>query len=302
MANDKQTKEQPKNEVATTPTMTIEQVLESPAVQSLGKSLQLTPTQIAKANSQVLKLQCDDKLKYCKTMSKVRFCYQVATFNYKNPNAIAPVPMDGSVQLQMQYQAFIEDMNDCGGVIEVNWCKLYKGQKYETFINKNDCKEIKELPIIKLDDPFQELEVIGYYCYAKCKNGKTYTSLLSIEQVKQWALRYSISYKKFCNKEAKSAIWNDNFDIMAIKTCVKIVGRLVLKDYPNDRLAKALELDQAVFDENGVSYADNPQPQEQPQPQNGNGSTIVNTIEQPKVEKDPPIDVVPIDDEPKGDK
>lgn len=249
-----------KNEVATTATtMSIETLLDSPAVKSLAQSLRLNNKQVAKANSAVLKLACDDKLKYCSAMSKVRFAYACATYDYANQNAIAPIAYEKNVQAQPQYQAYLEDMSACGGVEEINWVRLYKGQTYKTFINKNDNKEIRELPIIELDSPFDTPEVIGYYCYAKCKNGKTYTSLMSIEDCKKWATTYSISYRKFNAGEAKSAIWNDKFDDMAIKTVIKCVARKVLKDYPFDRLSKLIEIDQAVFTDKGVEYADNPQ-------------------------------------------
>lgn len=242
--------------------MTIEQVLESTTVQSLGASLHLTPTQTAKANSSVFRLMADTKLSDCNTMSKIRFAYTTALLNYKNINAVAPVAYGKNIQAQIQYQGLIEDLKECEGVEDCNWVKLYKDIDYKPRVNSADCTELELPKEIKLDNPFAKLEVIGYYCYAKCKNGRTYTCVMSVEEAKEWAKKYSISYRKYLNKEAKSSIWADYFDDMAIKTCIKRVANRVLKEYPFDRLAKALELDQAVFNESGYEYADNPKEDE----------------------------------------
>lgn len=277
-----------KNEVAKT-NGTMEELLSSDAVISLAKSLRLNQAQIAKGNSLIIKLACDDKLKYCKTMSKIRYAYQAMLLNYKNQNALCGVPMDGNVQLMLQYDAFIEDMQDNPNVEDVGWARLYKGQKYPTFINSADCKEIKEFPKLEFDDPFTNFEVIGYYCYCKCKNGKTYTCIKSVKDCEDWATKYSISYRKFKNGEAKSAIWHDQWDTMCLKTVVKAVGRMVNRVFPTDRMSKALELDQAVFDEVGMTYADNPQNKT-----NNNIDCQVKNTLQPKEE----VDIVDVKDIP----
>ena len=253
-----------KNEVVakTTQTpMSIEQLLDTDAVKSLGKNLRLTNTQIAKANSAVLKLINDPKLYEATTMSKIRFAYSVATLNYASDKAVVPVAYGKSIQAQVQYQGLLEDVKACGGVEDVGWHKLYKDIDYKPFVNSADCTELV-ISEIKLDDPFKKLEVVGYYAYAKCENGKTYTCVMSVQDAKDWAGKYSISYKAQLKGTAKSSIWGDHFDDMAIKTVIRRVATQVLKLYPFDRLQMSLNLDQAVFDENKVSYADNPQNEE----------------------------------------
>ena len=254
--------------------MTIEQVLDTPAVKSLGKNLCLSNSQIAKANSAVLKLINDDKLKDATTMSKIRYAYSVATLNYASDKAVVPVAYGKSIQAQVQYQGLLEDLKACGGVKDVGWHKLYKDIDYKQFINSADCVELI-IPTIKLDDPFKKLEVIGYYAYAKCENGKTYTCVMSVQEAKDWASKYSISYKAFLKGTAKSSIWGDHFDEMATKTVIRRLATQVLKVYPFDRLQKSLSLDQAVFDEDKISYADNPQNEEN----KVISSTIVNVKE-----------------------
>lgn len=263
------------NEVTKTTTMSVEAVLDSQASQSLRRNLHLSDTQIAKANAAFLNMMNDPKLYECTTMSKLRFAYVVASKNYANDKAIAGVPYGKSIQAQVQYQGLIEDMQACGGVKDVGWNKVYKGIDYKAFVNSADCVELT-IPTIKLDDPFKKLEVIGYYCYAICNNGKTYTCLMSVEEAKEWASRYSIAYKG-----GKKCPWLDSFDDMAIKTTIRRVATQVLKIYPFDRLQASLNLDQAVFDDEKVSYADNPQVVEE----------VQEVIEEPKQDKTTIINV-----------
>ena len=247
--------EDKKNAVAVKATqtpMTIEQVLDSPAVKSLASNLQLSPTQIAKANSAVLKLNVDPKLAECGTMSKIRFAYQVAMYDYANDDAVFPVPYGKNIQCQVSYKGLLEDMYATGEVVESACVQIFKGVDYKGFVNAYGYKELTVPEKIELTDIFEEKEVIGYYAWAKCKNGKVITCLKSNDQIKEHAKRYSVSFR------SGKGVWVDSYGKMACKTCLKEVARLVLIDYPFDRLSKTLQLDQAVFSENGVDYEDNP--------------------------------------------
>lgn len=237
-----------------------EVLIGSKTAQTLQKELHLTDTQVAKANLSLMSLLDDPKLAGATQLSKLRFVYKVATFNYKNTNAIAPVKYGNSVQAQPQYQAYIEDMVDSGFVVETNALPIYAGIDYKPKINKWGFKEL-ELQEIKLknDDLFGKLEVIGYYAYAKCVDDRVITCLMSVKECEDWAMKYSISQRAFKSGKATSSIWNDQFDLMALKTCIKSVARQVLKYYPYDRLAKLIEIDQQVFTDKGTTYADNQQ-------------------------------------------
>ena len=243
-----------------------EVLIASKTAQTLQKELHLTETQIAKANLTLMSLMEDSKLDGATQLSKLRFVYKVATFNYKNPNAIAPVKYKNSIQAQPQYQAYIEDMIDSGFVAETNALPIYKGVDYKPKINKWGFKELELKEIsINNDDLFNKLEVIGYYAYAKCHDGRVITCLMSVKECEEWALKYSISQRQFKKGEAKSSIWNDQFELMSLKTCIKSVARQVLKYYPYDRLAKLIEIDQQVFTDKGTTYADNEQEKAKPE-------------------------------------
>lgn len=239
-----------------------EQLIASNTANSLANELHLTETQRVKANSTLLLLLDDSKLKDATQISKLRYCYRVATLNYKNSNAVAPVKYGTSVQAQLQYQAYIEDMYDCGGVEETNAVVLFKDIDYKPHKNRLGFTELELPEKIELKDPFEKLEVIGFYAYAKCKDGRVATCVKSVQECQDYALKYSISQKAFKNGKAQSSIWNDEFEAMSLKTCIKAVARQVLKWYPFDRLDNAIQIDQAVFTDKGIKYADNPQNQE----------------------------------------
>ena len=247
-------------------------LIKSGVATTLAEKLQLTNVQVAKANQSLLTLLTSDNLKACSQGSKLRFAYTTALYNYKHPNAIAPVPYGNNVQAQLQYQAYLEDMKACGHVLETNCVALYRNQNYKAFINQWDNKELVLPEKIELTDIFEKKEIIGYYAYAKCDNGKTFTCLMSVDDIKAHAKRYSKTYSD------TKGIWFDNFDAMAKKTTIKDVARKVLKEFPFDRLAWALTIDQATFTEQGIEYQDNPNVFENVPTE----KTIENTLDNPE--------------------
>lgn len=250
------------NEIVSKQPQNIEELLSGDQVLSLGRSLRLTDLQIAKANKAILDMQNDPKLEGTNIMAKVRFAYNVATLNYKNPNAVAPVKYDKGIQAQLQYQAIVEDMKECGGLKndKVLFGCLYEGIDYKPTL-VGDFMVLTFPKDTKPKDMFTKPKIVGYYCQVETKDYGIISSVMSVEQVKEWAGRYSIAYKS-----GKHSPYTTNFDDMGIKTCIKAVGRAVLKRYPFDRLAKTIELDFAVFDEEGMSYKDNPNSEEVEKP------------------------------------
>lgn len=232
----------------------LEQIIASKTAKSLQTELKLSDAQVQKANLAFFQLFNDPKLNKATKISKLRYCYIVATFNYKNENAIAPIPYGDAIQSQLQYQAFLEDMDSTGHVLDKGVIPVYEGVDYKPFVNIDGYTEFKEIPEITLKNPFLTPKVLGYYAYAKLDNGKTITCVKSIEQIEQWGKKYSISYRS-----GNTSPWTTSFDKMAKKTVLKEVAREVLKIYPVDRLSKSLSFDQAVISDEGVTYKDNPE-------------------------------------------
>lgn len=250
------------NEIAPKQTLsleqaTYEQLIKSNTANALASELHLTETQKVKANQSLLVLLGDEKLNGTTQLSKLRYCYSVAVLNYKNTRAVAPIKYGDSVQAQLQYQAYIEDMLECGGVEETNAVVLFKDIDYKAHINKLGFTELELPETIELANPFEKKEIIGYYAYAKCVDGRIATCVMSKGECEEYAMKYSKSQRAFKSGKVSSSVWNDQFDTMALKTCIKAVARQVLKWFPFDRLDKAIQLDQAVFEDSGVKYSDN---------------------------------------------
>lgn len=103
--------------------------------------------------------------------------------------------------------------------------------------------------------------IIGYVSFFRLTSGFESTFYMSIEEVKEHALRYSQSYKK------GYGVWKDNFEVMAKKTVSKLN---LSKNAPLsiDVIHKAIAVDQSVINDSetiDVEYVDNDeQNQEEP--------------------------------------
>lgn len=235
----------------------LEQLFASNTAKQLAKSFNLTPTQIAKGNNAMLQLACDKKLDGATQLSKLRFCYWLASKNYKSDKAVVPIKYEDGVQAQPQYYGLIEDVLDTKIVEakDIICTPLYKGIDYKAKLIGDN--RILTIPEIKLDDPFQTLEVIGYYAEIKTNDGEIYTSTMSKDAILNHAGTYSISYKAYKSKGYNTP-WVTNFESMAMKTVLKQACNKFIKKHPFDRLQDTLEKDQIVFTDKGMEYLDNP--------------------------------------------
>jgi recombination protein RecT len=95
--------------------------------------------------------------------------------------------------------------------------------------------------------------IIGYVSFFRLTSGFESTFYMSIEEVKEHALRYSQSYKK------GYGVWKDNFEVMAKKKVSKLN---LSKNAPLsiDVIHKAIAVDQSVINDSetiDVEYVDN---------------------------------------------
>lgn len=154
------------------------------------------------------------------------------------------VPFKGNASFQMGYKGFIQLAQRTGQIKRIGAVAVYDGD------SEDDVKS--RLTSLIPKNPVGE--IIGYSAYLETVTGFEAIHVMTIEELKSHAMKYSQTYKK------GFGVWKDNFDAMAKKTVIKL---LISKYAPMSvELQKAVENDQAVvnFDEEGnetISYPDN---------------------------------------------
>lgn len=99
-------------------------------------------------------------------------------------------------------------------------------------------------------------KIAGYVAYIKLNNGFEDYRFMTVAEMENHAEKYSKSYAYDLRSRTKSSIWSTNFDAMAFKTVAK---RLLsaLSFVFSDDLNAVLQTDQAVIEDDTVTYVDN---------------------------------------------
>lgn len=154
------------------------------------------------------------------------------------------VPFKGNASFQMGYKGFIQLAQRTGQIKRISVVAVYDVDEDED-VRKRLTSLIPKNPTGN---------IIGYTAFLETITGFEAIHVMTIEELKSHAMRYSQTYKK------GFGVWKDNFDAMARKTVLKL---LISKYAPMSvELQKAIDTDQAVvnFDEEGnesISYPDN---------------------------------------------
>ena len=150
------------------------------------------------------------------------------------------VPFKGSVQLQVGYKGFIQLAQRTGQIKRISVVAVYDVDEDED-VRKRLTSLIPKNPTGN---------IIGYTAFLETITGFEAIHVMTIEELKSHAMRYSQTYKK------GFGVWKDNFDAMARKTVLKL---LISKYAPMSvELQTAIESDQGVIGDNGsISYPDN---------------------------------------------
>jgi recombination protein RecT len=150
-------------------------------------------------------------------------------------------------QFQMGYKGFIQLAQRSGYYKTINVTEVKDGE-----INAHDrlSGEI-EFEWIKDVSEREKSTTVGFVAYFKLLNGFEKSMYMTVEETEAHAQKYSKNYAKW-----NSGLWKDDFDAMSKKTVLKL---LISKYGPlNTQLQEALAKDQAIVDEDGVEYSDNP--------------------------------------------
>lgn len=155
------------------------------------------------------------------------------------------VPFKGKAQFQVGVRGYIQLAHRTGQYTRIHAGKVYEGE-FKGF------NPITGEPVLgeKVSD-----EVVGYVAYFRLVNGFEKTLYMDKEEVEEFAMEYSSSYKYDKRSGKKTSPWSTNFDEMATKTVLKKILRTwgVL----SADLATALQGDQAIVDKNTFTYVDN---------------------------------------------
>ena len=144
------------------------------------------------------------------------------------------VPRNKVACFQLGYKGLIQLALRSDKVARINASKIYEGQfkGFDPFTGDPIRGE-------KISD-----EVTGYMAYIRLTNGFEHWEYMSIDEIKERANKYSMSYKFDKNG---SSVWSTNFDAMAKKTVI-----LKLKTFAaiSTDLQRAVEAEQAPAPEN----------------------------------------------------
>lgn len=135
-------------------------------------------------------------------------------------------------QFQIGYQGYIDLFYRHPLAEELYAEIVYRNDEFK--IIKGTRREIVHNPVIGEDKG----EPIGYYAVARLKTGAYNFAYMSLNDAISHMTRYARA-----DKSGKHGIWDDNFDEMALKTCIKKVLKLMPKSVD---MAAALDMDEAT--------------------------------------------------------
>lgn len=173
--------------------------------------------------------------------------------------AVAIVPYGDQAQIQIQRRGLIQLMLRSGEISVINGGDVRKGE----LRGVDRLRGIHKFDFVEDETKRNKLPVVGYFAYFQTKSGFEKTEYMSVEEIEEHAKKYSKNYRAYLAKKLpeKHCFWvNEHRETMMAKTPML---RLIRNWAPMstsfaNRLADALKVDQAVFDNQGSSsYADN---------------------------------------------
>lgn len=231
-------------------TMTLPQLLNSAPVQARFAEV-LGKNSVSFVSSLLTIYKDSDTLKNCDPKSIIAAAGTAAIL--KLP--ILPqlgysyiIPYGNKAMFQLGYKGLIQLAMRSGLYKNLNATEIYEGQiKKHNYITGE----------IELGERTSD-KVIGYAAYMELVNGFSKTIFMTREEMENFALRYSDSYR--ADKQKKWSTWAKNFDAMARKTILKrllTVFAPMSIEMQDNALATGLKADQAVVSKNSFEYVDN---------------------------------------------
>jgi len=152
------------------------------------------------------------------------------------------VPYKGKAQFQMGWKGFVQLALRTGQYHRINVIEVYANQlkSFNTMTEDFDAD-------FSVDG---EGEIVGYAAYFRLINGFEKTVYWTKNKVASHAKKYSQSFSR------GSSPWKDEFDSMAKKTVLK--NTIAKYGIMSIEMQTAITTDQAVLEQDGIRYADNP--------------------------------------------
>lgn len=151
-------------------------------------------------------------------------------------------------QFQMGYKGFIQLAQRTGLYKNIACSVVFRGQLVSS----------DPLTGYEFDWSVESDDVIGYVAYFKLLNGFEAYNYMSVERVKNHAIKYSQSYQYDIKDKKTTSNWSKNFESMALKTVLKL---LLSKFAPlSIEMQTAFQADQSVvkdIDGQEFEYIDN---------------------------------------------
>lgn len=157
-------------------------------------------------------------------------------------------------QFQMGYKGFIQLAQRSSQFKTINATDIKEGEISRVDIMTGEFVWSDEFLNADLEylETRKKKQTVGYIAYMKLLNGFEKMLYMSNDDLTKHATKFSQSFK---NKSSKVNMWRDDFDKMSKKTVLKL---MISKYAPmNTDMQKAIESDQAVVTESGLSYPDN---------------------------------------------
>ncbi len=193
---------------------TMSAILASNGIKELANSLSLTPKQINKATGAALALSSNPNLSKCDPFSLVKYCYEIARYDFSRDDCVYPVPYYDSrtgstkVQAQIGFRGFRELAYQSGLYSEINASVVYSDDKVR---RDHETGEI----VVEFSESPEAMDgaVVGYFAFAKDKQGKL---ISSVYMSKAKMDKHRDTYSK-----SKSGPWTTSYEKMALKTVIK---------------------------------------------------------------------------------
>jgi phage RecT family recombinase len=149
------------------------------------------------------------------------------------------VPMGGEVVLMPSYKGICKLITDTGSVKSISSQLVYEGDEFDLVMGSE--------PSVNHKRKFKTKTVVGCYGIAHLKSGHQHIEFMDVEELDQ-IRDMSEQYKSYVKRGKKgSCIWVDHDGQMKRKTVIKRLSNQLPRTDEFERVANAIELDNAQY-------------------------------------------------------